>query len=87
MRNASAVLGLAISAVSAVAAVPAQAGYDYPVCLKVYGPATYYECNYTTMAQCKATASGRSAECYPNVFYADTAVAPSGRRHRHYGAY
>jgi hypothetical protein len=87
MRTASAVLGLlAIAAISAAAAAPAQAGYDYPVCLKVYGPATYNECTYTTMAQCKATASGRSAECYPNAFYAET--APLGRRHqRHYGAY
>lgn len=38
-------------------------GTDYPVCLKVYGPATYYECRYTTMAQCQASASGRSAQC------------------------
>jgi hypothetical protein len=87
MRTASAVLGLlAISAISAAAAAPAQAGYDYPVCLKVYGPATYNECAYTTMAQCKATASGRSAECYPNAFYAES--VPLGRKHRrHYGAY
>jgi hypothetical protein len=88
MRNASAMLGLlAISAMSAVAAIPAQAGYDYPVCLRVYGPATYNECAYTSLAQCQASASGRAAECYPNAFYADAAVAASGRRHRHYGAY
>jgi hypothetical protein len=83
MRKASAVFGLlAMFAIAAVAAVPAQAGYDYPVCLRVYGPATYNECTYTTLAQCKATASGRAAECYPNVFYADAAVTPPGRKHR-----
>jgi hypothetical protein len=88
MRNASAMLGLlAISAISAVAMIPAQAGYDYPVCLRVYGPATYNECAYTTLAQCRATASGRAAECYPNAFYANAAIAPSSRRHRHTGAY
>ena len=88
MRNPSAILGLlALSAISAVAASPAQAGYDYPVCLRVYGPATYNECTYTTLAQCQATASGRAAECYPNAFYANAAIPPSGRRHRHHGAY
>jgi hypothetical protein len=88
MRNASAMLGLlAIAAISAVATIPAQAGYDYPVCLRVYGPATYNECAYTTLAQCQATASGRAAECYPNAFYANAAIAPSGRHRRHYGAY
>jgi hypothetical protein len=88
MRNASAILGLlALSAISAVATIPAQAGYDYPVCLRVYGPATYNECAYTTLAQCQATASGRAAECYPNAFYAHAAIAPSARHPRHHGAY
>jgi hypothetical protein len=82
MRNVVAMLGLvAISAISAVAAVPAQAGYDYPVCLRVYGPASYNECSYTSIAQCKATASGRAAECYPNAFAA--APPPAGRAYRH----
>ena len=88
MHNPSAMLGLlALSAMPAVAANPAQAGYDYPVCLRVYGPATYNECAYTTLAQCQASASGRAAECYPNAFYARAAIAPSGRHHRHHGAY
>lgn len=87
MRNASAMLGLlAISAISAIATVPAQAGYDYPVCLRVYGPANYNECGYTSMAQCQATASGRAAECYPNAFAADIS-APPGRKYRRHGAY
>jgi hypothetical protein len=89
MRKASVLLGLlAISAISAIGAVPAQAGYDYPVCLKVYGDPTYNECGYTSMAQCNATASGRSAQCYIDPFYASAAVVPEGRRYRRrYGAY
>jgi hypothetical protein len=83
MRKASAILGLlAISAVSAVG--PAQAGIDYPVCLRVYGDPTYDECRYTTMAQCAATASGRAAQCFVNPF-ANAAVVPQGRRRA--GAY
>ena len=88
MRNASAMLGLlAISAISAVGTAPAQAGYDYPVCLRVYGPASYNECGYTSMAQCRATASGRAAECYPNAFAAHPVPAPDGRVYRRHGAY
>ena len=87
MRNAGSALMLALLAISAIAAIPAQAGYDYPVCLRVYGPATYNECAYTTLAQCQATASGRAAECYPNAFYAHAATVAPGRHHRHHGAY
>jgi hypothetical protein len=81
-------LGLTILAIAAAGPAAAQT-YDpgYPVCLRVYGPATYNECAYTTLAQCQATASGRAAECYPNAFYAHAAIAPSGRHHRHHGAY
>jgi hypothetical protein len=78
---------LAISAISAVATAPVQAGYDYPVCLRVYGPASYNECNYSSIAQCKATASGRAAECYPNAFAAYPVPAPGGRAYRRHGAY
>lgn len=84
-------LALTILAIAASAAAgPAAAQtYDprYPVCLRVYGPATYNECTYTSLAQCQATASGRAAECYLNAFYAHAAIAPPDRRHRHYGAY
>jgi hypothetical protein len=78
---------LALTILALAAAGPAAAQtYDprYPVCLRVYGPATYNECGYTSMAQCNATASGRAAECYPNAF---AAIARPGRRYRHYDAY
>ena len=89
MRNASAILGLvALSAISAVGAAPAQAGYNYPVCMKVYGDPTYDECRYTSMAQCNVTASGRAAQCYVDPFYASATVVPEGRKHgRRYGPY
>ncbi|MDI4233152.1 DUF3551 domain-containing protein [Bradyrhizobium sp. Arg237L] len=55
-------------------AFPAQAQtYDprYPICMQVFsidGPAI--GCGYTSMAQCKASASGRAAECFANPYFA-----------------
>ncbi len=48
--------------------------YDpkYPVCLQIYqgGIADYYfECAYTSMPQCQASASGRAAQCVVNPYY------------------
>jgi len=62
---------LALASVSVAAPAAAQT-YDpaYPVCLHVYGPITYYECSYYSLAQCGATASGRSAQCEINPYYA-----------------
>ena len=58
--------------------------YDpkYPVCLQVYQGYTdyYFECAYTSLAQCNMSASGRSAQCVINPYYAG---APrQNRRHR-----
>src|SRR5437868_5699604 len=60
---------LMLGAVAAAAPARAQT-YDttYPFCMHVYGRADYYECNYTSMAQCNATASGRAAQCAPNPY-------------------
>jgi hypothetical protein len=81
---------LAILATATVlTAAPAHAQtYDpaYPVCLHVYGRATYYECRYTSLAQCNATASGRAASCEVNPYLANAYQEPSvrhSRRHRH----
>jgi hypothetical protein len=66
---------LAILTVAAVlTATPTRAQtYDpkYPVCLQIYqGIADYYfECAYTSLAQCNASASGRSASCVINPYY------------------
>jgi hypothetical protein len=56
---------------------------DYPVCLHVYGPITYYECRYTSLPQCNASASGRSAQCVVNPYFAN-AYELQGPRHKRY---
>ena len=74
------ILALAILAIGAVsAAAPAQAQtYDpsYPVCLHVYGRISYYECTYTSLPQCNASASGRSAQCVINPYFANAYQEP-----------
>ncbi|HWX07604.1 MAG TPA: DUF3551 domain-containing protein [Bradyrhizobium sp.] len=80
-------LALAILAIATVSvATPAAAqtySPDYPVCLHVYGKAIYYECLYTSLAQCNATASGRAAECVVNPYFANAGQpAAPYRRHR-----
>ncbi len=81
------VLTLAILAIGALSvAQPAKAQtYDphFPVCMRVFGDPTYFECRYSTIAQCKGSASGRSAECLLNPYFA-SAADPAGRRHRTY---
>lgn len=52
---------------------------DYPVCLRWDKS---YDCSFTSLAQCNASASGRTAECYINPYFA-SAQMPAGRwRHR-----
>jgi hypothetical protein len=75
MKNAASLLCTALAAGTILSAAPAPAQtYDpaYPVCLQIYeGMVHYYfECAYTTMAQCAASASGRSAQCVVNPYYA-----------------
>jgi hypothetical protein len=76
-----------------VAAAPARAqtfAPGYPVCLHVYGPVTYYECNYNSLPQCNMSASGRAAQCVVNPYFASANMdAPVVRhyRHHHYYAY
>ena len=55
--------------------------YDpaYPVCMHVYRlGANYYECRYTSLAQCNASASGRAAQCDINPYFAKGRL-PGGR--------
>jgi hypothetical protein len=79
------ILALAIFAVATVSIRPTAAQtYDpaYPVCLRVYGPGTYYECRYTSLPQCNASASGRAAQCVVNPYFAGTQEPAGYRRHR-----
>lgn len=82
MRNlALAILALATVSVAGPAAAQT---YDpaYPVCLHVYGPATYYECRFSSLAQCAGSATGRSAQCETNPYFGSASMQP-GRRQRH----
>ncbi|WP_291578170.1 DUF3551 domain-containing protein [Bradyrhizobium sp.] len=73
----------------AFVAAPAQAQwYDssHPICLHVFGEleGERMDCVFTSLAQCEATASGRSAMCEVNPYFAPVSrFAPIPRRRRH----
>ena len=73
------------AAVSLAAPARAQT-YDpnYPVCLQVYDDMVhyYFECAYTSMPQCQASASGRSAQCVVNPYYAKPQLKPYRHKKR-----
>jgi hypothetical protein len=63
--------------------------YDprYPVCMHVFtggggfGGSDWYECTFTSLPQCAASASGLAATCVVNPYYARN--VPSTRRRQH----
>jgi hypothetical protein len=76
-----------LAAAAALISAPAQAQtYDpnYPVCLQVYQGMIdfYYDCSYTSMAQCAASAAGRAADCVVNPYYARPRAEPAPRHKR-----
>ena len=68
----------------AAASVPAQAR-EYRFCLQSPGTGIPGDCSYETYAQCRASASGRYADCNINPAYAFS--QPHWPRHRRYRAY
>jgi hypothetical protein len=78
-------LAWTILPIAAVSGTPAQAqAYDlnFPVCLQTYGiTGNAIDCSYASMDQCRASASGRAAQCISNPYYAAT---PARRRGRGY---
>ena len=84
------ILAWAILTMAAVSAAPSARAqtYDpaYPVCLQIYQGWNdyYFECAYTSLAQCNMSASGRAAQCVVNPYYGGRKAAPpvSSRRHR-----
>ncbi len=69
----------------AAAIMPAQAQTfppDYPVCLHVYGRANYYDCRYTSLEQCAATAQGQPAQCELNPYAVRVQRPPAAVRQR-----
>jgi hypothetical protein len=79
------ILALAIPVIATLAtAAPASAqtyAPGYPVCMEVWGPLNYYDCSFTSLPQCNLSASGRSAACMLNPYYA-YAERPGPYRHR-----
>jgi hypothetical protein len=71
-----------LTLLTVLSAVPAKAqtyGGNGPICLERFewgGSRTIY-CDYSSMAQCQATASGLSAMCSTNPYYSN-AQAPRG---------
>jgi hypothetical protein len=67
---------LAMLTMATVAAAPSARAQTYnpayPVCLQVYQGYNdyYFECSYTSLEQCNMSASGRSAQCIVNPYYA-----------------
>jgi hypothetical protein len=67
-------LTMLVAAITLLAAAPGRAQtYDprYPVCLQTYGrDGNYIACGYTSLTQCKLSASGRAAQCLTNPYFA-----------------
>jgi len=80
------ILALAILTIATASAAPSARAqtYDpaYPVCLQIYQGWNdyYFECAYTSLPQCNMSASGRSAQCIINPYYAGRKTVPPGRR-------
>ena len=56
---------------------------NYPICMRAvtWGGGEYYECSFTSMAQCAASASGRAAQCVVNPYFAGFASRGGIRRY------
>jgi Tfp pilus assembly protein PilV len=65
-----------------VAPADAQTYGNGPICLTYYqwGGSRSIDCAYSSMAQCQATASGLSATCGLNPYYANARVPEPGSR-------
>lgn len=85
---------MAIAGLQTLAAPASAQTYDprFPVCMHVFtggrggGGGDYFDCSFTSLPQCHATASGRSASCDLNPYYAFD-QPPSPPRHRHRKVY
>lgn len=82
---------LILTAVTVVTSVPALAqtyGANYPVCLQHYRwGGSDIECAYSSLAQCKASASGLGAVCLANPYYANAQMPREPARRRYPRAY
>ena len=75
---------LAIATTSFAAPADAQT-YDpaYPVCLQTFGRiGNAISCGYSSIEQCRLSASGRAAQCIVNPYFAPGDPRPVRRSHR-----
>jgi uncharacterized protein DUF3551 len=82
--RAIALAALAFSLTFAATGAPAQT-YDpaYPICKKVNGDPTYFECRFTAMPECQQDVRAMSAECVVNPYYKGAhGAAPRSARGR-----
>ena len=79
-----ALAALVTGAVSATTPARAQTygGSNYPVCLHVLGQISYFDCRYTSLAECNQSASGRAAQCVTNPYPASATVGGGPVRKR-----
>jgi hypothetical protein len=74
---------LALAMTLAAASAQAQT-YDpnYPICLQTFGRnGGYIACGYTSMEQCRWSASGRAAQCITNPYFAGGNPGRTRRQH------
>jgi hypothetical protein len=81
--------GMMLAGVTMLSAAPVTAQrYDprYPVCLQTWewGGATNINCSFTSLDQCRATASGLSGMCYANPYWPQGRQASPADRRRIY---
>jgi hypothetical protein len=75
---------LAITLMLAAASAQAQT-YDpnYPICLQTFGRnGNAISCGYTSMQQCRWSASGRAAQCIVNPYFAGANPGRTRRQSR-----
>jgi hypothetical protein len=77
---------LILATAMTLAAVSARAQtYDpnYPICLQTFGRnGNAISCGYTSMAQCRLSASGRAAQCIVNPYFVGASPGRSRRQSR-----
>lgn len=65
------VTGLSVAALTGSPAAAQTYDPRYPVCIEIYTlDGSNIDCSFMTIAQCTATASGQSAQCYANPYAA-----------------
>ncbi len=89
VRTMISTMSWTILAAAVSMSAPAQAQtYDpnYPVCLQIYNSMVdyYFECAYTSIPQCQASASGRAAQCVVNPYYVKPQAGPVRHKKRKY---